>query len=232
MSAAETLRQAGRELVVLDRAVYDAVHATPSPTLDHALARVSHAADHSRLWVSIALGMSLLGERPRRAALTGLAALGVASAVVNVAVKPVFRRERPLRLETVRTHVVRMPRSASYPSGHAASAFAFSTAVGAAVPQLDSALRALATVVAYSRVHTGVHFPGDVVAGATIGAGVGAVAHHLAESRTLAHLAASVASGPLAPPAPASSSGPARSFAKVTETCSKPLWRVLFAASV
>ena len=232
MSAAQTLRQAGRELVVLDRAVYDAVHATPSPTLDHALARISHAADHSRLWVSIALGMSLLGERPRRAALTGLAALGATSAIVNLAVKPVFRRERPLRLETVRTHVVTMPRSASYPSGHAASAFAFSTAVGTAVPQLDSALRALATVVAYSRVHTGVHFPGDVVAGATIGAGVGAVVHHLAEGRTLGHLAASVASGSLVPSAPASPSGPAVSSAKVTDTCSKPLWRVLFAASV
>ena len=34
----------------------------------------------------------------------------------------------------------------------------------AAVP-----LRALAALVAYSRVHTGVHYPGDVLAGALIG---------------------------------------------------------------
>ena len=53
------------------------------------------------------------------------------------------RRERPARLETVRTHVVRMPTSDSYPSGHAASAFAFSTAVGGVLPQLDAALRTL-----------------------------------------------------------------------------------------
>ncbi len=176
----EGLDRVGRELVVLDRAVYDAVHATPSPTLDHGLARISRAANRSVIWFGVAAGMSVLGERPRRAARVGLTALGVTSAVVNVAIKPVFRRRRPLRQGTVRTHVVPMPESHSYPSGHAASAFAFSTAVGASVPQLDTALRLLATTVAYSRVHTGVHFPGDVIAGAAIGAGVGTVVRHLA----------------------------------------------------
>jgi len=35
-------------------------------------------------------------------------------------------------------------------------------------------LFALATVVGYSRVHTGVHDPTDVVAGGILGAGIGA----------------------------------------------------------
>ncbi|HEX6874918.1 MAG TPA: phosphatase PAP2 family protein [Nocardioidaceae bacterium] len=174
------LREAGRELVVLDRAIYTAVHATPSPVIDHAVARISRAADRSGLWLALAAGMSLLGERPRRAAVVGVTSLGFTSAVVNLAVKPLVRRERPSRLETVRTHVVRMPTSASYPSGHTASAFAFSTAVGGGVPELDTALRLAATVVGYSRVHTGVHYPGDVIAGAVIGAGVGTLARHLA----------------------------------------------------
>jgi undecaprenyl-diphosphatase len=125
--------------------------------------------------------MGLLGERPRRAALVGVAAAAITSGLVNVAVKPVVRRERPSRLETVRTHVVRMPTSASYPSGHTASAFAFSTAVGGALPELDTALRLAATTVGYSRVHTGVHYPGDVLAGAVIGAGIGSLARHLAQ---------------------------------------------------
>lgn len=176
----EGLDRVGRELIVLDRAVYAAVHATPTPTLDHGLARVSRAANRSVLWFGVAAGMSVLGARPRRAAGVGLTALGVTSAVVNLAVKPVFRRRRPERLGTVRTHVVPMPESHSYPSGHSASAFAFSTAVGATIPQLDTALRLLATTVAYSRVHTGVHYPGDVIAGAAIGAGVGTVVRHLA----------------------------------------------------
>ena len=133
-----TLRQAGREVVVLDRAVYEAVHATPSPTLDHGVALVSRAADRSKIWLSIAAVMAVAGERPRKAALVGLVAVGVTSALVNVGVKPLVRRERPSTLKTVRTHVVRMPTSASYPSGHTASAFAFSTAVGGGMPELDT----------------------------------------------------------------------------------------------
>jgi undecaprenyl-diphosphatase len=181
----QALRQAGRELVLLDRAVYAAVQATPTPTVDHAIARISRAADHSGIWLSVAAAMSLSGRGPRREALVGVAALAATSALVNLAVKPLVRRERPARLETVRTHVVRMPLSTSYPSGHAASAFAFSTAVGSGVSQLDSALRLMATVVAYSRVHTGVHYPGDVLAGAVIGAGMGTAARHLSRRARL-----------------------------------------------
>lgn len=175
-----TIRQALDELVALDRAVYDAVHATPSPALDREVARLSRSADHSAIWLALAAALALAGERPRRVAVVGLVSVGFTSAVVNVAIKPVFRRERPPGATTVRTHVVRMPTSASYPSGHAASAFAFSTAVGGGLPQADAALRLAATAVAYSRVHTGVHFPGDVVAGAVIGAGIGAGVHHAA----------------------------------------------------
>jgi undecaprenyl-diphosphatase len=62
-----------------------------------------------------------------------------------------------------------MPRSRSLPSGHAASAFAFATGVGHVLPTDASFLRALAALVAYSRVHTGVHFPGDVILGSLLG---------------------------------------------------------------
>jgi membrane-associated phospholipid phosphatase len=176
------LGRGGRELVVLDRAVYAAVQATPSPTLDRVVAQLSRAADHSKIWLTAASVLGLLGgDRRRRAALVGITAVAAASGLVNVAVKPVVRRERPQRLETVRTHVVPMPTSASYPSGHAASAFAFSTAVGGALPELDTALRLAATAVGYSRVHTGVHYPGDVIAGAVIGAGIGSLARRLAQ---------------------------------------------------
>jgi undecaprenyl-diphosphatase len=70
---------------------------------------------------------------------------------------------------------VRMPTSQSMPSGHSASAFAFATAVGYALPTLSVPLHAAATAVAYSRVHTGVHYPGDAVAGSVIGTSAAAL---------------------------------------------------------
>ena len=80
-----------------------------------------------------------------------------------------------------------MPGSTSFPSGHAASAFAFAYAVGRHLPALAVPIRLLAAAVAYSRVHTGVHYPGDVVIGSVTGAGtaamVAAVADRAARSR-------------------------------------------------
>jgi undecaprenyl-diphosphatase len=63
-----------------------------------------------------------------------------------------------------------MPKSHSFPSGHAASAFAFATGVASEAPLAGGPFTALAALVAYSRVHTGVQYPSDVVAGAVIGA--------------------------------------------------------------
>ncbi|MEW1954278.1 phosphatase PAP2 family protein [Terrabacter sp. NPDC080008] len=176
------LRQAGREVIELDRAVYAAVHATPTPQIDRALARVSRAADRSVLWMGVAAAMAATGPRRRRAAMLGMVAVGATSATVNLLVKQGPKRRRPSLEGSVRTHGVRMPASHSWPSGHTASAFAFSTAAGAAAPELDTALRLAATVVAYSRVHTGVHYAGDVMAGAFIGASMGSTTFHLARA--------------------------------------------------
>jgi len=67
-----------------------------------------------------------------------------------------------------------MPSSASFPSGHSAAAFAFATGVGHVLPWTAFPLRALGGLVAYSRVHTGVHFPGDVVVGSLLGGAIAA----------------------------------------------------------
>lgn len=189
-----TLHRVRRELEALDVAVYDAVAGTPSPTLDPALARISNAANRSRLWLVVAGVLATLGTKPRRAALTGVAAVGATSAVVNLAVKPALTRGRPERAESSRTQRVRMPTSRSFPSGHTASAFAFSSAVGGELPALSTPLRLMATTVAYSRVHAGVHYPGDVIIGALIGAGMGTAARLLAP-RVGARVAARRSSG-------------------------------------
>lgn len=156
----------------VDLAIYSAIAGTRTPTLDVTMRRLSRVADYSRLSVTAAALLALTGgQTGRRAAAEGLASLAVTATVVNVAIKPLTRRRRPDRLAgdvPVARHV-RMPTSRSFPSGHSAAAFAFATGVGHASPTAAAPLRALAALVAYSRVHTGVHYPGDVLAGALIG---------------------------------------------------------------
>ena len=156
----------------IDVALYAAIAQTPTPTLDRAMARLSRAADYSRLsLVSAAVLAATGGRGGSRAATMGLASVGVAATVVNLGLKPLGHRRRPDRAVQqvpVARHV-RMPSSTSFPSGHAATAFAFATGVGHVLPPVAIPLRALAAIIAYSRVHTGVHYPGDVVAGALTG---------------------------------------------------------------
>ena len=164
--------RAATEAGQLDLAVYSAIAATPTPSLDRALGRLSRAANYSRLWIASAGVLSLsYGPRGREAARLGLASVAVTSALLNLGVKPVVRRRRPDRVgqRVPDARHVRMPSSTAFPSGHSAAAFAFATGVGNVLPSAGFPLRLLAAAVAYSRVHTGVHYPGDAIAGALLG---------------------------------------------------------------
>jgi membrane-associated phospholipid phosphatase len=172
------------ELYRLDVAVYAAIAATPTPTADGAFRRLSRAADHSKLWLGFsALLAAFGGERGRRAAENGLASIGLTSAVVNLALKRLANRHRPDRsaLDVPVTRQVAMPRSTSWPSGHSASAFAFATGVAGAWPLMGIPLSVVASLVADSRVHTGVHYPSDTIAGTVSGLALAPVAVASAE---------------------------------------------------
>ena len=87
-----------RELGAIDRAVYSAVAATPTPSLDEPLRRLSNAANNSGLWLAAAAGLGVAGGGAgRRAAVRGTVAIGVTSALVNLAVKSAWSRQRPDR---------------------------------------------------------------------------------------------------------------------------------------
>jgi membrane-associated phospholipid phosphatase len=156
----------------VDRAVYDAIAETTTPQLDRVMRRVSTAANYSRLSITIAAVLAATGGvRGRRAAVSGLASVAATSAVVNLLIKPLGRRRRPDRANSgmAAAREVPMPGSRSFPSGHTAAAVAFASGVARELPQARLPLDALAALVGYSRVHTGVHYPGDVVAGALLG---------------------------------------------------------------
>jgi membrane-associated phospholipid phosphatase len=178
------LSRSWEEAQRLDLAVYSAIAGTPSPSLDRALRRLSKAANYSRLSMASAAILAMTrGRVGRDAAMMGLASVAVTSATLNLGVKPLVHRRRPDRAaEAVPlARQVRMPSSTSFPSGHAAAAFAFATGAGHVLPASGVPLRALGALVAYSRVHTGVHYPSDVLAGALLGGALAQVTTHALE---------------------------------------------------
>ena len=159
----------------LDRAVYASVAGTSTPKLDGLMRRLSSAANYSRLSIACAAVLATTGgPTGRRAAASGLASVAVTSAFVNLAFNRVGRRHRPdprrVRIPVARR--VAMPKSPSFPSGHAASAVAFAAGAGRVATSASLPLHTLAALVSYSRVHTGVHYPSDVIAGALTGAAI------------------------------------------------------------
>ena len=139
------------------RAVADRIFYTASALADFGLA-----------WVVLGILRALRGgARNERAALRAVAATGIESVLVNVVLKSLFGRGRPL---SERPHPLpfRQPLSSSFPSGHATAAFCAATLLSDGDP-FAPAYYAAATVVAASRVHVRIHHASDVVGGVVIG---------------------------------------------------------------
>jgi undecaprenyl-diphosphatase len=113
---------------------------------------------------SVWLADSLSGHNGAKRAVTAVAQ----STVLTESLKKLVGRKRPFE---VGTSTVCKPLKGhySFPSGHAALAFAVAGAVGGAYSDLRIPLYAGAAAVAVSRLTGGYHYPSDVFVGAAIG---------------------------------------------------------------
>jgi undecaprenyl-diphosphatase len=145
-----------------------------NPLADRVFYGASALGDHGLLWLILG---GLRSEHDWRAALRVGAGLGVESAVVNLGIKSLFRRKRPT-WELGRPLPLRNPRTSSFPSGHATSAF---TAAGLLSDDdsLWPTYYGLAVLVASSRVYVRVHHASDVLAGIPIGIALGRLGRRL-----------------------------------------------------
>ena len=127
-------------------------------------------------WPLIAAFGAIGDSRPRCTsricALSASLGAGIAAASVAL-LKEVTDRARPPVAEPSLVPLIPIPDSTSFPSGHAATAFAAATAVALLYPRLRVPVLALAVLVALSRVYLGVHYWSDVLVGSLFGIAVG-----------------------------------------------------------
>ena len=126
------------------------------------------------VWLVVAAALS--GFSWRRPWLLARVAVTILLAeMASGLLKAQLGRDRPPVAHPKPEPLVHVPATDSFPSGHATVSFACATVLALAVPRLAWPLFALATLIAFSRVYVGVHYPADVLAGAILGVAVGVV---------------------------------------------------------
>ena len=102
------------------------------------------------------------------------------NAFTTTALKLAFKRDRPF---VTYPYLDKQADAGSYsfPSGHTSSAFEFATSMSLAFPKwyVIAPSYVYACAAGYSRMHLGVHYPSDVLAGAIVGAGSAVLSNYL-----------------------------------------------------
>ncbi|WP_047869151.1 bifunctional phosphatase PAP2/diacylglycerol kinase family protein [Nocardiopsis sp. RV163] len=161
-----------------DKKVYDHVTGLGTASLDAYTPKFVQATDNMAPWFLMSATLAATGgPRLRRTALRAMLAAGTAN-LVSAGIKQISGRTRPdnSAVPAARSPYRSYP-STSFPSGHTAAAAAYAAGVMTDAPKpLAGLVALLAGGVAFSRVHSGVHYPGDVLAGVAIGCGAALLA--------------------------------------------------------
>lgn len=150
------------------------IHTNRNQNLDHAFENFSKATYPISAAIQIGiLGVGLI-KKDKNLQRQGLAAGAglVVSLGTSYILKKVVDRPRPAEEHPfIQPPIIET--DPTFPSGHATAAFSAATSLSLTARKWYVVVPAYlwAGTVAYSRLHLGVHYPSDVLAGALIGAG-------------------------------------------------------------
>lgn len=139
-----------------------------SGIMDALMVIVTHMGDLGAVWIAAALALFLKGGE-RKAALAIIAAIVIATIVGDFALEPLVARPRPCDVDAAVQLLVARPTDFSFPSGHAAAAFATTSVLFLARSRWRIPAVILASLIAFSRLYLFVHYPTDVLGGALLG---------------------------------------------------------------
>ena len=163
----------------LDRELRDWVVDHRLGVLNPFFEALSYAGSFGFIWLAIAVAISGFSwSRPWL--WTRVAVAILISESISGLLKEWIERDRPPLADPDPAPLVDLPSTFSFPSGHATVSFACATTLALAVPRLTWPLFALATLISFSRVYVGVHYPFDVLAGAALGVAIAIALRKLA----------------------------------------------------
>jgi len=119
----------------------------------------------------IVMGIKALQNRRATGAILREVALPltIAGALVEFPIKSYFRRRRPFITIIQAIVIGKKPGTWSFPSGHSAIAFGGAWLLNRKFPRLWGLRYVVASLVAFSRIYLGDHYPGDVASGSLLG---------------------------------------------------------------
>jgi len=152
-----------------DLEYFNLINHTHNSILDKFMPLLSNAGEGGLIWIIFSLVLLATG-RPatRKAALLMLVAV-LTSYLTGECFKHLFQRPRPFETIPDVDLLVRPIHTYSFPSEHAANAFAAGLVLMRKLPGLAWFFILLAITMAFSRVYVGVHYPFDVLAGSLLG---------------------------------------------------------------
>ncbi|MCU0492100.1 MAG: phosphatase PAP2 family protein [Chloroflexaceae bacterium] len=154
-----------------DAGLFLAINRLPHTSWSNeAMTQLTNAMNGGNAWVAVLLLAALLDKRRgQRALYSSLPPLWFATMAVEYPIKRFFQRRRPF-IDIVQAIAVgRKPNTFSFPSGHSAAAFAGAWLLTRHYPRLAPLWYSIASLVGFSRIYLGVHYPGDVLSGALSG---------------------------------------------------------------
>jgi undecaprenyl-diphosphatase len=131
--------------------------------------RVASRLGDGVIWYALLALLPILYGRGALKPILVMAITGITGVVLYKILKRVCVRERPFITHTSISLAMPPLDRYSFPSGHTLHAVSFTWQAVVQFPELGWVLVPLASLIAASRVVLGLHYPTDVLAGATIG---------------------------------------------------------------